>query len=169
MSNLKTYNSMRSWWSWEVYKQMQTDQSIYVLTADLGYGMWDTVKRDFPHRFVNVGAAEQVLMGMAVGLALSGKRPVVYSISSFAIYRPFETIKLYINRERLPVIIAPGGRDDDYKHDGPSHHSFGLPTLLQEAFPAIQAHFPKTKEEIPAVAAHVFSTTTPQFVSLKRE
>ncbi|MCL5438466.1 MAG: transketolase, partial [Patescibacteria group bacterium] len=54
-----------------VYKRMEKNKNIYVVVNDLGYKMWDKIREDFPDRFINVGAAEQTLIGVGIGLALS--------------------------------------------------------------------------------------------------
>ena len=52
---------------------MLNNQDIVLVTGDLGYGLWDDIRRDFPTRFHNVGSAEQLMMGVAVGMAMEGK------------------------------------------------------------------------------------------------
>lgn len=104
-----------------VAQKMQENKDIYIITGDLGYKMWDTVRANFPERFINVGAAEQTMVGVGVGLALKGKIPLVYSISTFLLYRPFETIRNYLHYEKIPVKLIGSGRDKDYIHDGISH------------------------------------------------
>ena len=105
----------------QLYVEMQRNKDIFFITGDLGYGLADHIKNDFKDRFINTGAAEQTMMGVAVGLALNGKIPVAYSITPFLLFRPFETIRNYISHESIPVIMVGSGRDDDYKHDGFSH------------------------------------------------
>jgi transketolase len=161
------FNSMRGWWAWEVFRKMQENPNIYLVTGDLGYGMWDQVRESFPHRFINVGAAEVTMMSVAVGLALSGKLPVVYSITSFALRRAYEPMFLYMNRENLKMIVAPAGRDNDYSYDGASHWSFDTPKLV-DTMPYIRQYYPETKEDIPAIAEDVFANPSPCFVSLRR-
>src|SRR6266567_8343022 len=104
-----------------IYKEMQINNAIYVVVNDLGYRMWDRIRKDFPERFINVGAAEQTLIGVGIGLALSGKIPIVYSITTFLLYRPFETIRNYLHYEKIPVKLIGAGRGRDYIHDGISH------------------------------------------------
>lgn len=105
----------------QLYVEMQRNPNIFFITGDLGYGLADHIKKDFADRFINPGAAEQTCMGIAVGLALSGKVAVVYSITPFLLFRPFETIRNYISHESIPVIMVGSGRDKDYSHDGFSH------------------------------------------------
>ena len=107
----------------QLHEQMTVNDRIVFITGDLGYGLADDIRKDFPDRFINTGAAEQAMMGVAVGMALSGKIPIVYSITPFLIFRPFETIRNYISHESIPVIMVGSGRGDDYEHDGFSHYA----------------------------------------------
>ena len=100
---------------------MAAQSNIVVLTADLGYGLWDRIKIDYPDRFIDVGASEQLLIGASVGLSMEGKIPIAYSITSFLLYRGFEFIRNYIHHEKWPVVLAGGGRDKDYGYLGYSH------------------------------------------------
>ena len=89
-------------------EEMKKNEDIHLITGDLGYGLWDKIRDDFPTRFHNVGSSEMVMMGMGIGLAMEGKIPYVYSITPFAIYRPFEMIRNYLDHEGIPVNIICG-------------------------------------------------------------
>jgi len=112
---------MRKKFSELVYKEMKRNDNIYVITADLGYKMWDKVRDEFPERFYNVGSSEQLMLGVGVGLALSGKIPILYSITPFLLYRPAEWIRLYLQHEQIPVKLVGSGRGKDYEIDGFTH------------------------------------------------
>ena len=112
---------MRKQFAEYLHHEMAQDERIYLLTGDLGYGLWDKIKIDYPDRFINFLSSEQLMMGAAVGLALEGKTPVVYSISPFVLYRPFEWIRNYLNHENINVKLVGGGRDKDYGYLGFSH------------------------------------------------
>lgn len=112
---------MRKEFAEMLYKAMATNPDIYLITGDLGYGLWDKVKEDYPTRFYNVGSSEMAMVGVGVGLAMEGKIPYLYSITPFVIYRPFEMIRNYLNHERIPVNLIGGGRDKDYGYLGFSH------------------------------------------------
>src|SRR3990167_7334269 len=73
LQNYKIHDSMRGYFGYELYKKMMVNNDIWIITADLGYGMFDPHKEDFSDRFINVGAAEQTTMNIAIGLALSDK------------------------------------------------------------------------------------------------
>lgn len=151
----------------ELHKQMTLDTDIIALTGDLGFGGFDQIRADYPSRFINCGASEQAMLDMAVGLALYGKKPFVYSITNFLVYRPFETLRTYINAENVPVILCASGRDKDYAHDGISHQSEDVKPIL-DCLPNIQQHWPMTKDEMPELMQKLVGATTPQFISLKR-
>lgn len=168
MKQEQPHDSIRGYFAYYLYKKMEENEDIVVITGDLGYKMFDDIKEDFPDRFVNAGASEQAMMGLAVGLALEGKIPFVYSITTFLLYRPFETIRLYIEGEQLPVKLIGSGRDKDYAHDGPSHHSEDAEKILATAFPSIVALWPDSKEQIESLVEFMVENKKPTFISLRR-
>lgn len=159
------HESQRGYFSHALYNEMVENKDIYVVTADLGYGQFDKIKTDFEDRFINVGAAEQAAIGLSVGLALEGKVPFVYTISSFYM-RSAEQISLYIAKEQIPVKLIGGGRDDQYKHDGPSHHGGNAQKLMEML--GIPSYYPQTNDEIPDLVHRIITEETPSFLSLNR-
>lgn len=115
----------------DLYDLMLMEPRIVLLTADLGFGLFDEIRNEMPDRFFNVGAAEQVMMDMAVGFVMSNKIPVVYSITPFLIFRAMETIRTYIDHECLPVIMVGSGRGKDYNNEGFSHDASDHEILKQ--------------------------------------
>lgn len=158
---------MRQEFAKQLYKEMALNNDIWLITFDLGFGLFDKIRDDFPDRFINTGAAEQAGMDIAIGLALSGKKPVVYSITTFLLYRPFETIRTYINYEKIPVILVASGRDKDYAHDGISHWSEDIKYFL-DGFPNITQFWPMDRTEIPDIVQSLIQTNSPSFLSLRR-
>jgi transketolase len=122
---------MRRKFAVDLYELMKKDKNIILITADLGYGAFDKIRDEMPDQFYNPGAAEQVSMTMAVGLALSGKIPVVYTITPFLIFRPLEAIRNYIDHESIPVILVGSGRGQDYAQLGFSHDASDHEILKQ--------------------------------------
>jgi len=112
---------MRKNFAKHLHDEMAANENIYLLTGDLGYGLWDKIKIDYPDRFINFLSSEQLMLGAACGMALEGKIPIVYSITPFLLYRPFEWIRNYLNHEQIPVKLVGGGRDRDYGYLGFSH------------------------------------------------
>lgn len=158
---------MRRTFADELQKQMVKDERIFLLVGDLGYGMFDSIFAAFPDRAINVGAAEQAMLDIAVGLAYDGKIPFCYSITPFLIYRPFETLRTYIDHEKLPVKLVGSGRNADYAHDGMSHDATDV-SLFLDKLPNLVSLYPKDKSEIPHLVAEMVSNELPTFISLRR-
>ncbi|MCL5070650.1 MAG: hypothetical protein M1308_07115 [Actinobacteria bacterium] len=161
------HNSQRGWFVYELYNQMLKNKNIWMITGDLGYKMFDFIKRDFSDRFINVGASEQSMIGIAVGLALQKKIPFVYSITPFLIYRPFETIRNYLHHEKIPVRLIGSGRNKDYKHDGISHWAKEDKKLMR-ILSNIEARWPDSNEEIPALVEEMVNIDKPWYSNLRR-
>jgi len=98
------------------------DGRILLLTGDLGYMALEPFSERFPDRFLNVGVAEQNMVGTATGLAEAGFIPFVYSIVTFATLRPYEFIRNGPVWHRLPVRIVGVGGGFEYGPQGVSHH-----------------------------------------------
>ncbi len=167
MSNGGVVAKMRRCFVDVLYAKMAENRDIWVVTADLGYKMWDEIKKDYGERFINVGAAEQVMVGVGIGLALEGKIPFVYSITPFLLYRPFETIRNYIDHEKIPVKLIGAGRGKDYVHDGFSHWAEEDEAVMK-ILTNIVARWPHTNEELPDLIDEMIITNLPYYVNLKK-
>jgi len=145
-----------------LYEEMKANENIYFVTGDLGYFFGDKIKADFPERFINVGAAEVTMIGVGVGLALSNKIAVCYSITPFLIDRPYESIKLYIDGEQVPVKLVGSGRNQDYLKDGVSHweSEFHFKNILHLR--------PDDKEEMPTIVKELLYNGKPTYLNLMR-
>ena len=146
--------------------RMEKNKDIFFLTADLGYRIFDPLFDRFPKRVFNTGAAEQMMMSCAVGLALDKKIPVVYSITPFLLYRPFEIIRNYINYEQLSVIMIGAGRGKDYTHDGFSHWAEDDSEILKH-FSNIKMFYPNDKKDLEEKFDN-FLYHGPSYINLKR-
>jgi len=98
------------------------DARVLLLTGDLGYMALEPFSERFPDRFLNVGVAEQNMVGTATGLAEGGFIPFVYSIVTFATLRPYEFIRNGPVWHGLPVRIVGVGGGFEYGQQGMSHH-----------------------------------------------
>ena len=96
---------------------------IFLVTGDLGYNMVEPFQKEFPHRFLNAGIAEQNMAGVAAGLAMQGYMVYVYSIGNFNTLRCFEQIRNDICYNNLNVRIVCMGEGYSYGDAGMSHHA----------------------------------------------
>lgn len=99
------------------------DERIFLLTADLGWSVLEPFADRFPQRFLNVGVAEQNMIGVATGLAQVGFTPFAYSIATFASMRAYEQLRNGAILHHLPVRVIGIGGGYAYGHAGPTHHA----------------------------------------------
>lgn len=158
---------MRKEFSKRLHSEMSQNKDIFLLTGDLGYGLWDRIRIDYPNRFYNVGSAEQLMLGMASGMAMDGKIPVVYSITPFLLYRPFEIIRNYVDHESLPVKLIGGGRNRDYGYLGFSHWAEEDKQVMK-VFNNIKTLHPASVEEMNDNFKLVVDKVTPLYLNLER-
>lgn len=114
---------MRSAFLEALTELFRKQKNIFLLTGDLGFSIFENLKDEFPGRFLNVGVAEQNMIGVSAGLALSGKIVFVYSIIPFATMRCFEQIRNDLCMHNLDVKIIGMGAGLHYGPAGPTHHA----------------------------------------------
>lgn len=127
------------------------DPRIFLLTGDLGYMALEPFAEKFPDRFLNVGVAEQNMVGIATGLAEAGFIPFVYSIVTFATLRPYEFIRNGPILHNLPVRIVGVGGGLEYGHNGMSHYGLedvGVMRLQPGITLVAPADYQQTKEAL---------------------
>ncbi len=153
-------------------EHMRKDDRIWVCTADLGYKMLDLIRDEFPNRFTNAGAAEQLMMATAIGLAHDGFLPVCYTITPFY-WRCAEHIKTYLDYEGAVVKLVGAGRgnadhsQEDYQEDGQSHWAGGDRAFFS-LFPRIRGFWPESVDNLPETVHDWLYHDGPSFLSLKR-
>jgi transketolase len=114
---------MRKYFVEQMIVEMENNPDIIFLTGDLGFNALEPIRERFPDRFINVGIAEQNMVGLASGLALEGKKVIAYSIASFASMRPYEQIRDNVCYDNLDVKIVGTGGGVNYATLGITHHT----------------------------------------------
>lgn len=151
-----------------ITEAMRSDDRIWLLTGDLGFYVLDQAREEFPERFCNVGAAEQLMLGAAVGLANSGKIPICYSITPFVIFRPYEYLRNYLDHEKCPVKLVGTGRNQEYGHLGFSHWADDANKAL-DVFKNIEQYMPDTEQELEVMWNKWLYSDMPAYVNLLRQ
>lgn len=99
----------------------RNDKNIVLLVCDMGFGVVDRFKEEFPDRIFNMGIMEQATIGIAAGMAMAGLRPIVYCIVNFLVFRALEQIRNDIALQALNVKFIATGAEDYFKFLGKSH------------------------------------------------
>lgn len=141
---------MRNAFAKALHEAALADERIHILAADISpAGPLADFAKSFPRRFINVGVAEQAMIGMAAGLALKGLRPFCYTIATFALYRPFEFIRDDLAYQKLPVTVVGMGAGLNYSTLGATHHAME-DVAVASAIPGMQVlapYDPRSTEE----------------------
>lgn len=129
----------------------KSDKKIYFITADLGFGVFDDFSERFPQQYLNIGVAEQNMIGVATGLALEGRNVFVYSIANFSTLRCLEQIRNDAAYHEANITIVASGGGFTYGALGMSHHA------TEDI--AIMRSLPDVKVEAPCTAWEAFYAT----------
>ena len=115
---------MRNTFSEALYDEATKNPDLYLVVADISpAGSMTKFTTEYPERFINVGVAEQSMIGIAAGLALKGKQPFAYTIATFSLYRPFEMVRDDLGYQNLPVTVVGMGAGIIYSTLGGTHHT----------------------------------------------
>ncbi len=99
------------------------DPRVCLIVGDLGYSVIEEFANKHPDQFVNAGVAEQNMIGLAVGMALSGKVVFTYSIGNFGTLRCLEQIRNDVCYHRANVKVVTVGGGLAYGNLGVTHHA----------------------------------------------
>ena len=122
------------------------DERVWALTGDLGIGLFEPVEAAAPGRVMNIGIAEQALVGIAAGLSYAGKLPFAYSIAPFVTSRPHDQIRVDVAMARANVKLVGVGGGVAYGYLGPTHHAIEDLALMR-ALPNMTVLTPGDPEE----------------------
>lgn len=107
------------------------DERVVFLSADHGAFALKEFEEKMPERYINMGISEQNMIGVAAGLAASGKIVFAYGISPFVSLRVLEQLTLDVAAMELPVHVVSVGAGFTYSTDGPTHQGLqDLPAVL---------------------------------------
>ena len=143
------------------------DKDLVLLTADLGYGVFEGFEKKFKNQYFNVGVAEQNMVGIACGLALSGKKVFIYSIGNFPTLRCLEQIRNSIAYHNLSVFIISMGGGFSYGSLGFSHHATEDLSIMN-AIPNLSVYAPSTTKEAFKVFNIAYKEAKPAYIRLDK-
>jgi transketolase len=116
---------MRSAFAETTTALLADDPRTALVLADISASLFGTAARRHPDRVLNVGIREQLMIGVAGGLALTGLRPIVHSYATFLVDRAYEQIKLDLDHQGVGAVLVSVGASYDGSTMGRTHMSPG--------------------------------------------
>lgn len=151
----------------EIYNIAAKDKNVIFITADADAFSLRKYKKDFPEQFINVGVAEQNMIAVAVGLALSGKKVFIYALIPFIALRCYEHIKTNICGMNLPITIIGAGAGFSFENDGPTHHAV-QDIAVMRTLPEMVILNPSDSKSATAFARLVYQSSVPTYIRLDK-
>jgi len=141
---------------------------LALLSGDIGNRMFDHYKQVAPQRFFNCGIAEANMMSLAAGMALSGLRPVIYTITPFTTTRCLEQIRVGVAYHQAPVVIVGTGSGLSYAELGPTHHSLEDMAILR-TIPGLNVLAPADSRELLAQLHESLNVQQPTYIRIGKK
>jgi transketolase len=141
---------------------------VTLLSGDIGNRMFERYKEVAPERFINCGIAEANMMSLAAGMALSGLRPVIYTITPFTTTRCLEQIRVGVAYHQAPVVIVGTGSGLSYAELGPTHHSLEDMAILR-TLPGINVVAPADSAELVAQLREALNSDFPTYMRIGKK
>jgi transketolase len=132
---------------------LDEDPRLALVLADISVDSFAPARRAHPDRVINVGIREQLMTSVAGGLALTGMRPIVHTIASFLIERPFEQLKIGVAHQGSGVVLVGHGASYDYTTSGRTHQAPGDVALL-DTLPDWSVYVPGHPDEVETLLRH---------------
>ncbi|MFB8180302.1 transketolase family protein [Streptomyces sp. NPDC055966] len=145
--------TMRDRFAPVVSRILDEDPRVAVVLAEIGKDGFREAMARHPDRVINVGIREQLLVGAAAGLALTGLRPVVHTFASFLVERPFEQVKLDLGHQEAGAVLVSAAASFDWPAGGYTHMSPGDLALL-DTLDGWTVHVPGHPDEAETLLHH---------------
>jgi len=143
----------------------EKDPEIFLMSADLGFRLFDRFRQTCPKQFLNAGVAEANMMSVGAGMALSGKNVFVYSMVPFITSRALDQIRVDVSGHCARVKIVGVGAGVGYGLEGMTH--FALEDVgLMRAFPNMKIVCPADEYEMAALMPKIISEPGPVYIRL---
>ncbi len=156
---------MRKEFSAWLKNKMQADAKTVFVTGDLGFQAFEDIKANFGERFINAGVAEQNMVMLAAGLANEGVKPICYSIAPFAVFRPYEQLRLDLGIHNMKVMIVGNGGGYGYGIMGATHHALEDLAALS-TLPNFRCATPLANEDLSGAADELFNYNGPSYLRM---
>ncbi|MFC1809829.1 transketolase family protein, partial [Candidatus Omnitrophota bacterium] len=151
-----------------LYEIARKDKNVIIVSADMGAPSLDKFRENLAEQFVNVGIAEANMVTVATGLALGGKKVLIYAIMPFVTSRCYEFLKVDVSLMNIPITIVGVGPGFGYDDSGPTHHCTEDISIMR-ALPNMTILSPSDSVMTSAFARFVCKHENPSYIRLDRQ
>lgn len=145
----------------------QDDERIIVMTAE-NRALVRNMPKNLGPRFIDTGITEQTMIGMAAGLALRGRIPVVHALAPFLTMRAFEFIRTDVGIANLPVKLSgfiPGFLSDG---NGPTHQAIEDVSIMR-GIPGMEVYCPADEDDLVKMLPQIWASPNPAYVRINHK
>ncbi|MCW3816485.1 transketolase [Micromonospora sp. DR5-3] len=144
------------------------DPRTAIVLADISAAAFAPAAARHPDRVINVGIREQLMVGVAGGLALTGQRPIVHSYAPFLVERAYEQIKLDLDHQGVGAVLVSVGASYDRAAAGRTHLSPADVALI-DTLHDWTVHVPGHRDEVPGLLRDVVCGQDSAYVRLSTQ
>ena len=159
---------MRNAFAQEMTELAGKRNDLVLLSGDIGNRLFDRFKESAPGRFLNCGAAEANMIGVAAGLSSCGMRPVCYTIAPFLTLRVMEQIRVDLAYHHRPAVLVGAGAGLSYASLGATHHSLEDMGMLR-LIPGLAVLAPGDENELRAMLRAALDWPGPVYLRIGKK
>ncbi len=143
------------------------DKRMLLMVGDVGFTYMEHYIKKFPKQFINIGVAEQAMMGMAYGLSKAGWKPYVYTMINFILFRPYEQVRNDLCHQNANVKLFGVGGSVGYNFQGFAHNvEEGEEEKLFSHLPNLNCYYPESEEETKEIMEREYNREGPSYMRL---
>ncbi len=146
----------------KLWELAQTDERIVVMTAENRAAIRNLPSK-LGSRFIDVGIAEQTMIGAAAGLALRGRIPLTHALATFLTLRAFEFVRTDVGIPNLPVKLVGGVPGFLSDGNGPTHQAIEDVSLMR-GIPNMQVVCPADHDELVSALPKIIESNAPCYI-----
>ena len=160
------FSSIRDAYAHYIKKILIKNSKYVLLDADLGtVAKTNKIKKKIGNRYIQVGIAEQNLIGIAAGIAQYKKIPIVQSLAVFLTGRAFDQIRESICYSELNVKLIGLHSGMTLSPDGATHQT-GEDIALISSLPNIEIYTPADSHQLKALLPVFLNSKKPSYLRL---